>query len=75
MVRDPQGLSAIIQAGDRWRGSDGSLYVVTWVGKMGVVGYRRQGAAADQESVKDVVRFVHEFARESRNEDGMNRAA
>jgi len=55
-------LSAI-RAGERWRGADGALYVVLWVGMMGVVGYQRDGARGP-ESVTDAVRFVSGFVRE-----------
>ncbi len=51
-----------IRAGDRWRDADGRTYVVSWVGRMGVVGFRRADeAGGGAESVMDVVRFVTRF--------------
>jgi hypothetical protein len=51
-----------IRAGDRWRDADGRAYVVSWVGRMGVVGFRRaDDAGSGTESVMDVVRFVTRF--------------
>ncbi len=51
-----------IRAGDRWRDADGRLYVVSWVGRMGVVGFRRaDDAGGGGESVMDVIRFVTRF--------------
>jgi hypothetical protein len=55
------GNLALIKAGDRWRGTDGGTYVVAWVAQMGIVGYRREGAAGDAESVIDAIRFVSRF--------------
>jgi hypothetical protein len=52
-----------IRAGDRWQDADGRTYMVSWVGPMGVVAFRRdddEGGGA--ESVMDVVRFVTRFA-------------
>jgi hypothetical protein len=57
------GLLGSIRQGDRWRDSDGAAYVVSWVGKMGVVAFRPVGSATDApELVTDVVRFVSRFA-------------
>jgi hypothetical protein len=56
------GSLALIKAGDRWRDSDGGTYVVAWVAKIGVVAYRREGAAGAGEAVLDAVRFVTRFA-------------
>lgn len=51
-----------IRAGDRWRDADGRTYVVSWVGRMGVVGFRRvDETGGGAESVMDVVRFVTRF--------------
>jgi hypothetical protein len=51
-----------IRAGDRWRDADGRLYIVSWVGRMGVVGFRRaDDAGGESESVLDVIRFVRRF--------------
>ena len=51
-----------IRAGDRWRDADGRTYVVSWVGRMGVVGFRRADEnGGEPESVMDVVRFVTRF--------------
>ena len=51
-----------IRAGDRWRDADGRAYVVSWVGRMGVIGFRREDDVdGTAESVMDVVRFVTQF--------------
>jgi hypothetical protein len=51
-----------IRAGDRWRDADGRAYVISWVGRMGVVGFRRaDDTDGTAESVMDVVRFVTRF--------------
>jgi hypothetical protein len=51
-----------IRAGDVWRDADGRRYVVSWVGRMGVVGFRRaDDLASGAESVMDAVRFVTRF--------------
>ncbi len=56
------GQIAGIRAGDRWQDADGRTYVVSWVGPMGVVGFRRaDDAGTGPESVMDVVRFVSRF--------------
>jgi hypothetical protein len=56
------GQIAGIRAGDRWRDADGRAYVVSWVGRMGVVAFRRaDDAGGGPESVMDVVRFVRRF--------------
>ena len=56
-----KGIGAV-RAGDRWRDGDGCTYVVSWVGRMGVVGYRRaDDSSGGSESVMDVVRFVTRF--------------
>jgi hypothetical protein len=56
------GQIAGIRAGDRWQDGDGRAYVVSWVGRMGVVGFRRaDDAGGGPESVLDVVRFVTRF--------------
>jgi hypothetical protein len=53
---------AEIRRGDRWRGADGSTYVVCWVARMGVVGFRPETAGPDvPDSVIDAVRFVTLF--------------
>ena len=58
-----RGAPASIRQGDRWRDSDGLAYVVSWVGKMGIVAFRPAGAAADApESFTDVVRFITRFS-------------
>lgn len=46
--RDPL---AVITAGGRWRDARGIVYVVTWVKKIGVLGYRRErpGGPRDQD--------------------------
>lgn len=42
--------------------ADGRTYVVSWVGRMGVVGLRCTDESGDEaESVMDVVRFVSHF--------------
>ena len=51
-----------VQAGDRWKDADGRMYVVSWVGRMGVVAFRRaDDAGGGPDSVMDVVRFVMRF--------------
>ncbi len=56
------GQLAHIRAGDRWHDADGRSYVVSWVGRMGVVGFRRdEETGGGPESVMDVVRFVTHF--------------
>ena len=54
-----------IVPGDHWVDADGAIFVVTWVRKIGVVGYRPSAAAAAQhtgvDNVMDVVRFVRTF--------------
>jgi len=51
-----------IRVGDRWQDADGRAYVVSWVGRMGVVGFRRaDDAGGESESVMDVIRFVTRF--------------
>ena len=51
-----------IRVGDRWRDADGRAYVVSWVGRMGVVAIRRaEDAGGGTESVMDVIRFVTRF--------------
>jgi hypothetical protein len=51
-----------IRAGDRWMDADGRAYVVSWVGRMGVVAFRRADErGGGPESVMDVVRFVSHF--------------
>jgi hypothetical protein len=51
-----------IRVGERWRDADGRAYVVSWVGRMGVVAIRRaDDAGGGTESVMDVIRFVTRF--------------
>jgi hypothetical protein len=58
-----------IVPGDHWVDGDGAVHVVTWVRKIGVVGYRSAAAAAAAaaaehtgvDQVMDVVRFVRTF--------------
>jgi len=51
-----------IRAGERWRDADGRAYIVSWVGRMGVVGFRRaDDPSGGSESVMDVIRFVTQF--------------
>ena len=51
-----------IRVGDRWRDAEGRAYVVSWVGRMGVVAFRRaDDAGGGPESVMDVIRFVKRF--------------
>jgi hypothetical protein len=65
-----------IVPGERWVDARGVIHVVTWVRKIGVVGYRATTAAttdlAAPDQVMDVVRFVRTFAPLSEN---TNRAA
>jgi hypothetical protein len=52
-----------ITVGTRWRdGNDATTIVVLWVQRSGVVVYRREGAAVDDECVTNVVRFIETFA-------------
>jgi hypothetical protein len=50
-----------IVPGDHWVDGDGAVHVVTWVRKIGVVGYRPTGQHAGGDQVMDVVRFVRTF--------------
>jgi len=52
-----------IVPGDHWVDGDGAVFVVTWVRKIGVVGYRPTAAAQHTgiDNVMDVVRFVRTF--------------
>jgi hypothetical protein len=54
----PDGSCYGISTGTRWRDADGSTIVVVWVQRTGVVVFRREGAAPEDELVMDVVRFV-----------------
>jgi nitrous oxide reductase accessory protein NosL len=62
--------------GERWVDARGVIHVVTWVRKIGVVGYRLATPAttdpAATDHVMDVVRFVRTFAPLS---ETSNRAA
>jgi hypothetical protein len=56
-----------ICAGDVWKDADGRQYVVSWVGRMGVVGFRRaDDLGSGPESVMDAVRFVTRFVPQAR---------
>jgi hypothetical protein len=61
----PDGGRYGIDVGTRWRDASGSTTVIVLeVQRSGVVVYRHQGAAADDERVTNVVRFVETFAPE-----------
>ena len=52
-----------LEAGTRWRDATGTVRVVIIsVRRSGVIVYRRVGAAADDERITNVVRFVETFA-------------
>jgi hypothetical protein len=59
----PAGSGYGINAGTRWRdANDSTTVIVLWVQRTGVVVYRREGAALDDECVTNVVRFVETYA-------------
>jgi hypothetical protein len=60
---NPDGGRYGIDVGTRWRDASGSTTVVVLeVERSGVVVYRHQGAAAEDERVTSVVRFIETFA-------------
>ena len=59
----PDGSRYGIEVGTRWREPGGArTVIVLWVQRSGVVVYRDEGAAPDDERVTNVVRFVETFA-------------
>jgi hypothetical protein len=59
----PDGSRYGIEVGTRWRDvSNARTVIVVWVQRSGVVVYRQEGAAPDDERVTNVVRFVETFA-------------
>ena len=72
MSAKSRGGFGAIRAGDRWRDADGRVYVLTWVGRMGVIGYRRaDDGGSGPDAVMDVLRFVARFVPSA----GAHRAA
>ena len=62
VVRGPALLTlAGIVPGDHWVDGDGAVHVVTWVRKIGVVGFRPAAEYTGVDQVMDVVRFVRTF--------------
>jgi hypothetical protein len=70
-----EGPLTVITAGGRWKDAQGNLYVVTWVRRIGVVAFRREGPGDQTELVSDVVRFVRAFAPAGADPGPANRAA
>ena len=64
MAQDnPHGGRYGIDVGSHWRDAVGSTTVIVLeVQRSGVVVYRHQGAAAEDERVTNVVRFIETFA-------------
>ena len=60
---NPDGGRYGIDVGSRWRDAGGSTTVIVLeVQRSGVVVYRHQDAAAEEERVTNVVRFIETFA-------------
>jgi hypothetical protein len=58
----PEGSLYGLGIGTRWRDPGGSrTVVVLWVQRSGVVVYRDEGAAPDDERVTNILRFVETF--------------
>jgi len=58
----PEGSLYGLEVGTRWRDPGGCrTVVVLWVQRSGVVVYRDEGAAPDDERVTNVLRFVETF--------------
>jgi hypothetical protein len=58
----PDGSLYGLDVGTRWRDSSGRrTVVVLWVQRSGVVVYRDEGAAPDDERVINILRFVETF--------------
>jgi hypothetical protein len=52
-----------LEVGSRWRDASGTIKVVILgIQRSGVIVYRREDAALDEERVTNVVRFVETFA-------------
>jgi hypothetical protein len=59
---NPDGGRYGIDVGTRWRDASGSTTVIVLeVQRSGVIVYRHQGAAAEDERVTNVVRFIETF--------------
>ena len=60
---DRRGCATVagIAAGDHWFDRGGNECVVTWVRRLGVLGYRSVGDRLKNENVVDIVRFVRRF--------------
>jgi hypothetical protein len=50
-----------IAQGDRWKDPRGDEYVVSWVRKLGVLGYRKVNDGPEAENVMDMTKFVQLF--------------
>jgi hypothetical protein len=50
-----------IAKGDRWQDPGGNQYVVMWIRKLGVLGYRGIDDSPIAENVVDIVKFVQLF--------------
>ncbi len=58
----PEGSLYGLAIGTRWRDTGSSrTVVVLWVQRSGVVVYRDEGAASDDERVTNILRFVETF--------------
>jgi hypothetical protein len=50
-----------IAQGDRWTDPRGNEYVIAWVRKLGVLGYRSVKDGPEAENVMDMTKFVQLF--------------